>query len=93
MTTWGIVATIKAPVSDTLGFVAYHLSQGAHHIYIYLDDANDEAFSRLNAHPQVTAHVTDDAWWAKRGRRPIKHRCVSPVMPRIAIAVWHAWTG
>ena len=74
MTTWGIVATIKAPVSDTLGFVAYHLSQGAHHIYIYLDDANEEAFSRLKAHPQVTAHVTDDAWWAKRGRRPIKHQ-------------------
>ena len=74
MTTWGIVSTIKAPVADTLRFAAYHLSQGAHRIYIYLDDANEAAFVALNDHPQVTPIITDDIWWEKRGRRPVKHQ-------------------
>lgn len=74
MTTWGIVSTIKAPVPDTLRFAAYHLSQGAHRIYIYLDDANEAAFVALNDHPQITPIITDDIWWEKRGRRPVKHQ-------------------
>lgn len=74
MTTWGIVATIKAPLTDTLRFAAYHLSQGAHRIYIYLDDASEASFVALNDHPQITPIVTDDIWWEKRGRRPIKHQ-------------------
>ncbi|WP_050930499.1 glycosyltransferase family 2 protein [Aestuariivita boseongensis] len=74
MTTWGIVSTIKAPVRDTLRFAAYHLSQGAHRIYIYLDDANEAAFVALNDHPQITPILTDDTWWEKRGRRPVKHQ-------------------
>lgn len=74
MTTWGIVSTIKAPVDETLRFAAYHLSQGVHRIYIYLDDANEAAFVALNDHPQITPILTDDIWWAKRGRRPVKHQ-------------------
>ena len=74
MTTWGIVSTIEAPVADTLRFAAYHLSQGAHRIYIYLDDANEAAFVALNDHPQITPIITDDIWWEKRGRRPVKHQ-------------------
>ena len=74
MTTWGIVSTIKASVPDTLRFVAYHLSKGADQVCIYLDDANEETFAILNDHPKVTVRKTDDDWWAKRGRRPIKHQ-------------------
>jgi len=74
VTTWGIVSTIKAPLKDTLRYAAYHLSQGAHRLYIYLDDANEASFVALNAHPQITAIVTDDMWWEKRGRRPVKHQ-------------------
>jgi len=29
---WGIVSTIKAPLKEVLGFVAYHLKQGAHRV-------------------------------------------------------------
>ncbi|MDC0343564.1 glycosyltransferase family 2 protein [bacterium] len=71
---WGIVATIKAPVDETLRFAAYHLSQGAHRLYIYLDDASEAAFIALNDHPQITPILTDATWWQKRGRRPEKHQ-------------------
>ncbi len=74
MSTWGIVATIKAPVKDTLRFAAYHLSQGAHRLYLYLDDADEATFVALNDHPQITPILTDDLWWEKRGRRPEKHQ-------------------
>ena len=74
MASWGIVATIKAPVRETLQFVSYHLSLGADQIYIYLDDASEVAFGVLSTHPQVHPIRCDDAWWAKRGRRPIKHQ-------------------
>lgn len=74
MITWGIVSTIKASVPETLRFVAYHLSKGALQICIYLDDANDDAFAILKDHPRVTVRKTDDDWWAKRGRRPVKHQ-------------------
>lgn len=74
MTTWGLVATIKAPVAETLGFVAWHLEQGAHRIFVYLDDANPQTAEYLAAHPKCRVTRTDDAWWAKRGRRPEKHQ-------------------
>jgi len=74
MTRWGIVSTIKAPVDETLRFAAYHLSQGAHRLYLYLDDANEAAFVALNDHPQITPILCDEAWWQKRGRRPEKHQ-------------------
>ena len=37
MPTWGLAATIKAPVAETLHFAAYHIEAGAHRLYIYLD--------------------------------------------------------
>lgn len=74
MSSWGIVATIKAPVLDTLHFASYHLSLGAARIYIYLDDASEAAFGALETHPQLHPIRCDEAWWAKRGRRPLKHQ-------------------
>ncbi len=74
MTTWGLVATIKAPPAETLAFAAWHLEQGARRLFIYLDDANAQAADHLAAHPGCRVTLTDDAWWAKRGRRPEKHQ-------------------
>ncbi|QBF31362.1 glycosyltransferase family 2 protein [Thalassococcus sp. S3] len=74
MIKWGLCATIKAPLSDVLSFVAYHLDQGAHRLYIYLDDADDETFRVLKAHPKVRPTLCDAAWWDKRGGRPVKHQ-------------------
>ncbi|GAA6181009.1 MULTISPECIES: glycosyltransferase family 2 protein [unclassified Shimia] len=73
--TWGVVATIKAPSEDILNFVAYHLEQGAKHIWIYLDAPAPEAKVLLKAHPQVTPISTGENFWIKaRGKRPFKHQ-------------------
>ncbi len=73
--TWGIVSTIKASTKDILSFAAYHLSLGATHLYIYLDDCNEQTWEWLEAHPQITAIKTDDAYWNQLGKkRPQKHQ-------------------
>ena len=56
---WGIVSTIKAPLKEVLGFVAYHLQQGAHRMYIYLDDADVVTYAALKTHPKVRVTDTD----------------------------------
>tara|TARA_R110002094_G_scaffold23868_10_gene36134 strand:- start:2345 stop:3295 length:951 start_codon:yes stop_codon:yes gene_type:complete len=75
MTTWGISATIKAPVDEILRFAAYHLEKGAHRLFIYLDDDNPSAFAALQAHPKIRVTTCDDAWWQKRRKnRPETHQ-------------------
>lgn len=72
MTRWGLSATILAPPPDILRFAAYHLEQGAHRLYLYLDDPASDAFDALKAHPRVRPTRCDDAWW--NGKRPRKHQ-------------------
>ncbi len=72
MTSWGLSATIKAPVPDILRFAAYHLEAGAQRLYIYLDDDNRNAFDILKQHPKIRPILCDDAWW--NGKRPRKHQ-------------------
>ncbi|WP_299042507.1 glycosyltransferase family 2 protein [uncultured Tateyamaria sp.] len=75
MATWGLSTTILAPTPDILRFAAHHLDQGAHRLYIYLDDANDTAFKLLKAHPKVRVQICDDDHWRKLGgTRPVKHQ-------------------
>lgn len=74
-TRWGVVATIKAPVLDILAFAAHHLDLGAHRLYIYLDQANPDAFTALKAHPKIRVTTCDDTYWRKSGaKRPRKHQ-------------------
>lgn len=75
MTSWGIVATIKARPREVLNFVAYHLEQGADHLFIFLDNENPVAHAALNEHSQVTVIRTDDSYWiARNNKRPAKHQ-------------------
>lgn len=75
MDRWGLAATILAPPSDVLRFVAYHIEQGAHRLYIYLDDDNQAAFIPLKQHPKVRVQICDTTYWKKLcGRRPVKHQ-------------------
>ena len=74
MTTWGIVSTIKAPLRDVLNFAAWHLEQGAHRLFIYLDAPDDQCFQILKEHPHIRPVQTGDAYWAKHGGRPKKHQ-------------------
>ena len=75
MTTWGLVATILAPTPDILRFAAYHLEQGAHRVYIYLDAELPDAFDILKAHPKIRVRTCDRAHWRRLGgKRPDKHQ-------------------
>jgi len=75
MTTWGIVATIKADTPAILRFAAYHLEMGAHRIYIYLDAPCPDAQQALRNHPNCRVVLCDDAYWQSRnGKRPEMHQ-------------------
>lgn len=75
MTKWGIVTTIKAAQIDVLNFAAYHLDQGAHRLYIYLDEPAPEIYALLKAHPRIRVTTCDAAYWKKLGnKRPVKHQ-------------------
>lgn len=76
MTTWGIVATVKADAHTILRFAAYHLELGAHRIYIYLDAPCPEAQKVLQNHPQTRVVRTDDGYWDRhnKGNRPAMHQ-------------------
>jgi len=75
VTTWGLAATIRAPAVDILRFAAYHLDQGAHRLYIYLDDENPAAFEALKAHSKVRVQSCDQNHWKRlAGKRPEKHQ-------------------
>lgn len=66
MTTWGVVATVKASTEDTLNFAAHHLELGANEVNIYLDEPNDDVTSALQKHPKVKLIQCDDAYWKMR---------------------------
>ena len=75
MTKWGLTATIKAPATEIFNFAAYHLDQGAHRLYLYLDEPNPQAYPTLKAHPKIRVTTCDDAYWNRVGRkRPAKHQ-------------------
>jgi len=73
--TWGIVTTVKAPLEQILDFAAWHLDQGAHRIYIHLDDPDPETRAVLKAHPKIRVTPTGAAYWRQlTGNRPAKHQ-------------------
>ena len=69
-TTWGVVATIKAPTTQILNFAAHHLDLGAQRVHVYLDVDDPDARSALKRHPKCRVIHTDDGYWHRRR----KHR-------------------
>ncbi|MGH1454665.1 MAG: glycosyltransferase family 2 protein [Paracoccaceae bacterium] len=84
MTKWGIVSTIKAPLNQIARFAAHHLDQGAHRIFIYLDDGTPDMHAALNQHPKLRVTLCDDRYWKNR-KRPEKHQ------PRQTMNAAHAY--
>ncbi|MCA0994298.1 glycosyltransferase family 2 protein [Alloyangia pacifica] len=74
MIRWGTVTTTNAALPRILEFAAWHLEQGAHRLYIYLDAPDPQAEAVLSSHPKLRVFTTDDAWWQKRGNRPDMHQ-------------------
>lgn len=75
MTTWGLCATVLAPAPEILRFAAWHLEQGAHRLYLYLDAPNPDAYAALKAHPKIRVQTCDATHWKKlMGQRPKRHQ-------------------
>ncbi|MGH1413339.1 MAG: glycosyltransferase family 2 protein [Pelagimonas sp.] len=66
---WGLVSTIKAPVSQIARFAAHHLELGAQALHIYLDEPNPKTAAFLMRHPKVHVTMCDDAYWEATGKR------------------------
>ncbi|NKX36835.1 glycosyltransferase family 2 protein [Rhodobacteraceae bacterium R_SAG4] len=72
---WGLVATLKADAQEILNFAAWHLEQGAHRLFLYLDAPCPEALPHLENHPYIRVIETTEAHWQKRRSRvPVKHQ-------------------
>lgn len=82
--TWGTVSTIKAPLAAIQRFAAWHLEQGAHRLYIYLDAEAPDTLAALKAHPKIRVMHTDSAYWDKRKGRPDKHQARQSINARHA---------
>jgi Glycosyl transferase family 2 len=75
MASWGVVSTIKAPDDKVLAFAAHHLSLGAGHLWLYIDDPDQPVPAALGSHPRVTVTLCDEAHWARVGKtRPPQHQ-------------------
>ncbi|MBL9073818.1 glycosyltransferase family 2 protein [Tabrizicola sp.] len=75
MATWSLVATVKAPEEKLLAFAAYHLSLGAEHLWLFLDDPDQPVPELLARHPRVTVTRCDEAHWTRVGKkRPPAHQ-------------------
>lgn len=75
MASWSVVATVKAPEEKVLAFVAYHLSLGAGHLWLYFDDPETPIPEALANHPRVTVTLCDEAHWIRViKKRPPQHQ-------------------
>lgn len=72
--TWGTVTTTNAPTDRVLEFCAHHLDLGAHRVYVYLDNENEELYGHLRRHPKTRPIKADLSYWQRRGVIPPNHR-------------------
>ncbi|WP_240705164.1 glycosyltransferase family 2 protein [Pacificoceanicola onchidii] len=66
---WGLVSTVKAPLSAIARFAAHHIEMGAHALYIHLDAPDAKAAAYLTKHPKIHVTQCDDAYWQATGRK------------------------
>lgn len=57
------VTTLRDTPRNTERFVRRNLGGGIDHMMIFLDGAQPEVASLLEAHPHVTVVTTDEVWW------------------------------
>jgi hypothetical protein len=75
MATWSLVSTVKAPEEKVLAFVAYHLSLGVDHIWLFFDDPAQPVPEPLATHPRVTVTRCDEGHWMNAcKKRPPQHQ-------------------
>ena len=75
MSSWAVVATMKAPEEKVLAFAAHHLSLGADHLWLFFDDPAQPIPEPLAKHPRVTiTKCDDDHWMHACKKRPPQHQ-------------------
>jgi Glycosyl transferase family 2 len=75
MATWSLVSTVKAPEEKVLAFVAYHLTLGVDHIWLFFDDPAQPIPEPLARHPRVTVTLCDENHWLRAWKkRPPQHQ-------------------
>ena len=62
------VSTVKDTRANVELFVTRNLASGADHMFVFLEEPDDDTYRFLEEHPHVTAVVTDDTYWS--GARP-----------------------
>lgn len=67
---WGVVSTVKAPLSEVVKFVAHHLSMGAQYFVIYLDQPDAAVLEYFRDDPDIKIIPTEDSHWTTLGHRP-----------------------
>lgn len=73
--TWAVVATVDEHPAVIQAFVAWHLSLGAAHVFLYCDRPDDPVQGVFTHLPQVTVVSCDDAHWSRIGKnRPHRHQ-------------------
>src|SRR5262249_41683182 len=66
-----LVCTLRAPLSEVMMFVNYHLNIGIDKLVLFFDDPNDPAIDSLIDYSQVTCIPCDEGHWLKvSNRRP-----------------------
>lgn len=66
--TWGVCTTVRAAPDQIRAFAAHHLSLGAAHVWLHLDDPEGSA----PQHRDITVIRCDSRWWGKH--RPDRHQ-------------------
>lgn len=60
-----LVSTLRAPVSETLSFVNYHINTGIDRLVLFFDNPEDDAIEELAHYSQVSCIRCDDSYWTK----------------------------
>ncbi|MCA0921031.1 glycosyltransferase family 2 protein [Pseudooceanicola nanhaiensis] len=71
---WGVVATVKAPLSRIARFAAWHLRAGAERVTLYLDAPEAAQVAWLSAQPGIEVVPCDAAYWEGHDKRPRTHQ-------------------
>lgn len=71
---WGVVATVKAPLDQIARFAAWHRELGAERVTLYLDAPETAQTGWLAGRDWLQVIPCDEAHWTRLGRRPKMHQ-------------------
>lgn len=61
------VTTLRAPLSETIDFIIYHLNIGYDHLFLFFDDPNDAVINEVCNNARLTCISCDSLHWNNVG--------------------------